>query len=250
MFDDGAQVESRELGYYRIEGPKVFVKKRLDNVSLEFLQYDFSLQAGDSVWIKGLENFLEEEILYRITDRDTIHCSGRDLLRLTVFFDVPITPSSDGTYRSRWVESIGDIYHPFLGFDCFDGTCESFYTKQKYISVFDSLSIEDIRECDVVSSVGPGFFEEPIFLYPNPFNAAVQNSLKIVLPEGIGHGLKKIIILDAGGKQVRSFDQLSRRGILQELEVNFRPGELSPGVYLVRIVDRSGSFRTMKWVVL
>ncbi|TXF88774.1 T9SS type A sorting domain-containing protein [Neolewinella aurantiaca] len=245
---DGDDFETRELGYYRVEGPKVFVREGLGDLYPEYLQYDFSLNAGDSVLIKGPQNFEEDEVLYRITDRDTIDCSGRNLLRLTVEFKVPFEISPT-TYRSRWVESIGDIQHPFLGFDCFDLSCESRYTKQKYISTLDSLSIEDYRECQVVSSVAHDYIKEHFLLYPNPFISAAQSSLKITFPDGAGRSLKKIVILDASGREVKSLDQLSRRGELQELEVNFQPGELSPGVYLVRIIDRSGSFRTLKWVV-
>lgn len=249
VFSGGVEIQSRELGYYRVEGSKVFVKERLDNISPEFLQYDFGLQPGDSVLIKGLTNFSDDQVLYRILARDTINCTGRNLLRLDVQFDVPVSPSSSGTYESRWVESIGDIYHPFLGFDCFDGTCESVYFRQKYISTLDSLSIEDYRECQVVSSVAPGYIQEPILLYPNPFIAAAQSSLKITFPDGTGRNLKKVIILDAGGREVKSFGQLSRRGVLQELEIDFQPGELSLGVHLLQLIDQSGNSRTLKWVV-
>lgn len=126
-----------DLGYYRVAGQKVYYTRfACDNTAngKEYLMYDFSLEAGDSVYI-GLPSVQPlgiDTVLYRVYETDTV-CYGGILRKvLSVGFDIG-QPGDDPfeyfVYRTKWVEGIGDLIFPFPSAICtgWEGFCEAYY---------------------------------------------------------------------------------------------------------------------------
>ncbi|HMQ61394.1 MAG TPA: choice-of-anchor Q domain-containing protein [Flavilitoribacter sp.] len=124
--------------YYRVDGPRVYY--RFSDCSMpgafyngrEYLMYDFSLEAGDSVYIGLTESYsvTADTFLFHVYSTDTICYGGtlRKVLEVGFLIQPPFSPGWMG-YRTLWIEGIGDIIFPFPSMVCVGtvGYCEAFY---------------------------------------------------------------------------------------------------------------------------
>ncbi|MCB9279535.1 MAG: hypothetical protein H6562_11505 [Lewinellaceae bacterium] len=115
------------LGYYRVDGPKVYYRVFDCDFSpdgKEYLLYDFSLEAGDSVYIgmPATNPLNKDTVLYRVYATDTVCFGGTMRKVLDVGFEIGEPSGSNPfgylIYRTRWVEGVGDIIFPFPSAIC------------------------------------------------------------------------------------------------------------------------------------
>lgn len=137
------------LGYYRTEAEQVYYRDNSTEGSSYVRTgqiYDFSLEAGDSIYLLGPANtfpYREDTVLYKIQETGTFECDGETRKWLHVnFHQEPSGPS--GLYHDTyWVQGIGDIQHPFIPSNClsWSGNCESVYLDQTLFLDGDSTRI-------------------------------------------------------------------------------------------------------------
>ena len=127
------------LGYYRMEGEKIYYRDNSQEGDI-FLRtgliYDFSLEAGDSLYGLGPLNAFPATLLYRVHETGTFECNGEMRKWLRVSFSQGVAVY----HQTYWVQGFGDVIHPFIPGNCLNGNCESMYISQALILGRDSIA--------------------------------------------------------------------------------------------------------------
>ena len=109
------------LGYYRNEGPRVYFRKAPDCSAPEYLVYDFSLEAGQSM--SSVFQLYEDQpgidIQFTVSSVDTTLLFGTPSRRLFINYSFEVDGVNYG-YFTIWYEGMGDWQHPFYPVACID----------------------------------------------------------------------------------------------------------------------------------
>jgi len=131
------------LGYYRMEGEKIYYRDNSQEGDI-FLRtgliYDFSLEAGDSLYGLGPLNAFPATVLYRVHETGTFECNGEMRKWLHVTFLQGVAGPGALYHQTYWVQGFGDVIHPFIPGNCLNGNCESMYISQALILGRDSIA--------------------------------------------------------------------------------------------------------------
>jgi len=138
------------LGYYRMDGEKVYYRDNSQEGDI-FLRtgliYDFSLEAGDSIFALGTLEAFPDSVLYRVHETGTFECNGEVRKWLRVGFHQGPSGPSGLYHETYWVQGIGDVQHPFIPGNClsWSSTCESIYMDQTLFLGNDSIRITGVN---------------------------------------------------------------------------------------------------------
>ncbi|HMQ50231.1 MAG TPA: T9SS type A sorting domain-containing protein [Saprospiraceae bacterium] len=121
--------QTNPIGFYRVEGQRVYFRHDADCVGQVYLLYDFSLAFTDAVWAVAPGDFADlyfDSTYYQIDTVSNVLYGSVWRKRLSTFiayqhegYDFPYF------YFTDWVEGIGDLTHPFPSEICGDqGLCD------------------------------------------------------------------------------------------------------------------------------
>lgn len=178
-------MSSSIVGYYRIDGLKVFYlqdssfinssgtmyNSSFFNTGQEILLYDFGIQIGDTFLLSDSINFgMQYTATIVLTQIDTIQLSGEPVRRFN--FSSPIL-SCFSTQYYCWYEGIGSTYGFFPNFFCFEnGMFFDCFHENNIDYVFYLLPGDDCMNITLgennLSKVNP------ISIYPNPSNGLIN----------------------------------------------------------------------------
>jgi hypothetical protein len=238
------------IGYYRVDGPRVYFRDVYPPSSSYFrsgLLYDFSLEAGDSVYALAPLSAYGEKVLYHIIDVDTFYCEGQLKRRIRVnFLDQP--PGTHGLYHETyWISGIGDIHHPFIPSICLELTCPAMYTTQTFFLGRDTIPVGwDVLPCAVFSStrseVRPS---SPVVAraQPNPVPRGGLLSLEMIAAPP--SGVRRAAIFSSSGQLVHQADWDG------QALLSLPTAGWGSGMFWAIIVDREGRrHRPVPFVVM
>lgn len=226
---------------------KVFFIPADTSISIdEFVLYDFSLVAGDSIKIPLIQNF---SITGFCTDTVFVSIGGVSRKSILIYF--PILNNS-----TQWLEGIGDIAG-FFGYQNQTSTvllCQSVNDSIifKYNSPWnwyysppfsDSIIFQSCSYHDTLDSLTNNDYlnieSDVISLYPNP----LTNSSLIIIPENIQLNNFNLEIFDLHGKKIKTFHNLNNRQLTLS-RADFK----SKGIYFLQIKS-DNYFETIKLLV-
>lgn len=167
------------LGYIHRDGQRVYYRRSADCGEPARLMYDFSLEAGDSLYLAffnpGVNEFDADTILTHVLATDSVEINGVTRKRLTIRFDFPYDGFPVPTfYATHWIEGIGDLTHPFHPAVClFHNFCENLYnllclTQEEQV-VFINSTIPAETPCgELTGSRAPQKASIEVAIFPNP----------------------------------------------------------------------------------
>lgn len=131
------------LGFYRVEGEKVYFRENEKCNSRQYLLYDFSLQKNQSTfaYFKSLPGQLPgpDTAQYTIDERKTELIEG--LEQTVLYYSVKY---SDGNrYKGKWIRGIGSDLHPFLPTICFNTFHYNSLPSCDYLTSVSCVSLQD-----------------------------------------------------------------------------------------------------------
>lgn len=123
--------DNESLGWTRQEGDRVYYRGG-DCMERAYTMYDFSLQAGDSIYcgntyLKEIGVQDADSVLYHVWDNSVRYYGEIPRRTVTVYFRVLMpNVSLSVLYFTTWVEGIGDIFSPLPVTSCLGiDFCES-----------------------------------------------------------------------------------------------------------------------------
>ncbi len=175
---------STVVGYYRIDGQKVFYlqdssymnsssgiyNSTFFNTGQEILLYDFGIQIGDTFSLSDTTYFFGQANIV-LTQIDTVQISTEPVRRF--IFTPENLSNCFSTQYYYWYEGIGSIYGFFPNFFCFENgiTFDCFHENSTdyvfYLQPGDDCMNITLGE-DNLSKVNP------ISIYPNPSNGLIN----------------------------------------------------------------------------
>lgn len=234
-----AHTEEGDPFYVRNDGPRTLYRTSTECSAREYTLYDYSLQAGDSIYV-GLSSYSAEDpdtTLFKVDLIDTVTVLGIPRRRFHMLFD---PCGMDQLIRQmEWLEGIGSRTHPFYPMGCLCDACESSY----WILCADSADVQIYQD--------PGYDRCSYTTVGIEDVAATADGLR-VLP-GAGDGRSRVILPEgAGAGRLDVFDVAAR--LLSTHEVGNTPDLSIPvptqGVLVVRFTDHAGSVHVARTVVL
>ena len=207
-------------GYVRVSGEKVYLKSSNDCNKKEVTLYDFSLNIGDTV-ICGV--YPSDSTKFWLTQIDTVTYSGIKRVRFKMKYYLGDPPYGE-IAEMYWIKGIGSTTHPFYPMLCLSDNCEAEYALLCYHSG-ESLLYQDpsLATCDT-SNVGIQKTKNNLvfLLAPNPFNTAINLSIKSQIPESV-----QVDIYNFSGEQLSS----TKYQNTDEIQIG---KDLQKGIYLLR----------------
>lgn len=200
------------IGYYRVDGPRVYfrdVYPPSSSYHRSGLLYDFSLEAGDSVYALAPDfGYPYDMVVYHVLEVDSFYCEGVLKRRLKVETpDGPIGPEGF-FHHTYWVSGVGDIVHPFMPNVCFSQTCPAMYVAQTFFLGKDTIPVGwDVLPCAVFSSTRSAVRpSSPVVAraQPNPVHRGGLLSLEIIAAPS--SGVRRAAIFSSSGQLVHQAD--------------------------------------------
>jgi len=208
-------------GFFRKEGPKVFSYNTTSNA--EFIKYDFSLKAGDTVRV---QIFAARKILTTVSSTGTMNVFGYTRNYMT-FFQDDLSSTNDN------FEMIAD------GFGILENIGEG-PTFGLNGAIINGIQYGEILQVENRAVNIPIHFSL-LQNYPNPFNPTTDINYSI--PKS---GFVKIKVYDLLGREVTTLvNEFKPAG---NYHVQFNAGKLVSGVYFYRM--ESGEYSQTKKLLL
>lgn len=169
------------VGYYSVQGDQVYYSSGTNPIlnNSYGLLYDFSANVGDEVIVVPPAIYFPDSLVtYNVQAVDTIYCNGELLRSLTVVFEYDEPDWSYVYYETKWVEGVGDIYHPFPITSCVDvmPACEIEYSDMSLTTDNLYWDLTDDSSCpisvDVVDQVSLQTYQ--LIVAPNPTTNAIR----------------------------------------------------------------------------
>ncbi|MFT4696676.1 MAG: putative outer membrane repeat protein [Urechidicola sp.] len=110
-----------QIGFFREEGAKVFIRKTLECSEDEYLMYDFSAEVGDTLWCGfdlNIPQYSPVPIVVGATQTEIFNGISRRIIFATYKPDPFALP-----IQFQWVEGVGDLVHPFYSLNCYPYLC-------------------------------------------------------------------------------------------------------------------------------
>lgn len=223
--DDSTQ---NVMGYYKIVGDSVFVRKTLDCTVEEKLMYDFLSNIGDTLKTANYSGTNTDDYPYWKNSADTmIDYLGtyRNTMNLNFKMYPNNTTSFNDTVSTRWIEGIGSIIHPFYSLDCLGDFCETEHSlTQSTLNgniIYENYNYTFSWPCTSINLVDiDKLYQDETLLYPNPTEKLIN--LNVEGEKKIYNSVGEIVII--------SFNNT--------IDV----GELPIGIYLLKIKGLTKKF--------
>ncbi len=227
--------------YIRKDSSKIFVRTNSDCNSPDYLMYDFSAEAGDTL-ICGYINYwgiphIEKGLIeteFIVADVDTVFINNIPLRRLKIVVDSYVYPN--GTYSNSrdlfWIEGIGSNWNPFYSTFNFE-ELETVTNCLTDSSATKFVIRENIPDCNYIIPFGPGTNTNDreksvhINIFPNPFSESL-------IIENLSDKALELTILDITGRKV--FSQKSNTQHTINLKL---PLSMNCGMYFFNVSDIS-----------
>ena len=206
------------IGYYRIEGSKVYMRKDpligggLDCAYPEQLGYDFNLALADTVFCSSMSN--DSLKLWNVS-QSLVPYQG--ITRLTLWMQSTWGPM-------KWIKDIGSNMHPFFSLICINPVCENdnklISAKINGIVTYLDNSFDPYFPCGKDVGINSNNFQESIKIYPLVTTGIVN------LDNVVEKSLYQIVNITG---------QLIQTGILYQGNNSINIGNFSSGIYFIKL---------------
>lgn len=226
--------------YFRNEGQRTLFRTSTGCAAKEYLAYDYSMAAGDTVYAGlNMDMGQPDTAMLMLQSIDTVDVLGVQRRRFAMKYD-PCNQESPLLYATmHWIEGIGSPEHPFYPLHCFCDGCESSYGLLCLDSAGTALYRNPaLNTCDtMLTDVG---IHVPASGGPR-FSIGTEGGGVITLhyPPDFKQG--PLRIMDMGG---RTLLVRSTGASLRALDLSMLPS----GVYVAMLGDGHGGQWTARWV--
>jgi hypothetical protein len=191
-----------------VEAQRVY---KWSNVSGEHLLYDFSLEEGDDIML-----YMGEEVPFTVVAKDSFAVeTGRKRVRIVLESD----SYPDG--QEIWIEGMGNLGHPLIGFHQFTPDPE-FGVRCNYYDGQLAYTWNTNQQCPEPPLTNASFSAASLKLYPNPFS----NSFILTSDEPLENAT--LTLHDITGR-------LIRKQTFSGSEIEVPRDYLPDGIYMLRI---------------
>ncbi len=178
LYHDTLQNSYYPIGYYRQEGQRVLARTKFDCQTPEYVMYDFSLEAGDTITCGFAIDYFPNphntiKLFVTHTDIEYFECIPRKVIYLVGALDIPFATAE----HFKWVEGIGDLQHPFYPLECLCDNFEIDYSLASLYTNGEGLIYSNPSQCDSVSVALDEVTKSSLSISPNPVSKYLDINL-------------------------------------------------------------------------